>query len=58
MFKVEIWTLEGCFAADPGSKADLRAGARQAGTAGGRRAGAGCDGRIRPVIRTGERGAL
>ncbi len=58
MFKVETSTLEECFAADPGREADLRAVGRRAGTAGHRRVGAVGDGTIRPVIRTGERGAL
>jgi hypothetical protein len=57
MVKVETSTLEGCFAADPGREADLRAVERRAGTAGHRPAGAVADGTIRPVIRTGERGA-
>jgi hypothetical protein len=57
MFQVETSTLVGCFAADPGRTADLRAGERRAGTAGHRPAGAVGDGTIRPVIRTGERGA-
>jgi hypothetical protein len=58
MFKVETSTLEGCFAADPGREADLRAVERRAGTAGHRPAGAVGDGTIAPVTRTGERGAL
>ena len=58
MFKVEPLTLEGCFAADPGGEADLGAARRGAGTAGHERAGAVGDGSIRPVIGTGERGAL
>jgi hypothetical protein len=37
MFKVETSTLEGCFAADPGREADLRAGEWRAGTVGHRR---------------------
>jgi hypothetical protein len=57
MVKVETSTLEGCFAADPGREADLRVGERRAGTAAHRPAGAVGDGTIRPVIRTGERGA-
>jgi hypothetical protein len=58
MFKVETSTRKGCFAADPGRVADLRAVERRAGTAGHRPAGAVGDGTIQPVIRTGERGAL
>jgi hypothetical protein len=53
MVKVETSAPEGCFAADPGRGADLRAG-----TAGHRPAGAVGDGTIQPMIRTGERGAL
>jgi hypothetical protein len=52
MVKVGASTLEGCFAADPGREAN-----RRAGTADHRPAGAAGDGTIRPVIRTGERGA-
>jgi hypothetical protein len=58
MFTVETSTLEGCVAADPGREADVRVVDRRAGTAGRRPAGAVGDGTIRPVIRTGERGAL
>ena len=58
MFKVETSTLEGCFAADPGREADLRAVERRAGTAGHRPAGAVGDGTIPPVIGTGGRGPL
>ena len=58
MFKGETSTLEGCFAADPGREADLRAVERRAGTAGHRPARAVGDGTIQPVIWTGERGAL
>ena len=58
MFKVETSTLEGCFAADPGREAYLRAVERRAGTTGHRPAGAVGDGRFQPVIRTGGRGAL
>jgi hypothetical protein len=58
IFKVQTWTLEEYFAAEPGRKADLRAVERRAGTAGHRPAGAVGDGTIRAVIRTGERGAL
>ena len=53
MAKVETSTLEGCFAADPGRGAGPRSG-----SAGHRSAGAPGDGTIRPMIRTGERGAL
>jgi hypothetical protein len=56
MSKVETSTLEGCFAADPGREADLRADERRAGTADHRPVGAVGDGTIQPVIRTGERG--
>ena len=58
MLKVETSTLEEYFAADPGRDADLRAVERRAGTVVHRPAGAGGDGAIRAVIRTGERGAL
>jgi hypothetical protein len=58
MCKVETSTLEGCFAADPGNEADLRAVERRAGTAGHRPAGAVGDGTIQPMIRTGDRGPL
>ena len=59
MFQVEASTLEGCFAADPGREADLRAVDRRAGTASHGPAGAvGGDGTIQPVIRTSELGAL
>jgi hypothetical protein len=57
MVTVETSTLEGYFAADPGREAGLRAGERGAGTVGHRPAGAVDDGTIRPVCRTGERGA-
>jgi hypothetical protein len=53
MVKVETSTLVACFAADPGSEADLRAVERRAGAAGHRPAEAVGD----CVIRTAGRGA-
>jgi len=58
MVNVATSTLEGCFAADPGGEAGLRAVERRAGIAGHRPAGAAGDRTIVAVIRTGERGAL
>jgi hypothetical protein len=58
MFKVETSAPGEYFAADPGRDADLRSVERRAGTVVHRPAGAGGDGAIRAVIRTGERGAL
>ena len=57
MVKAEASTFEGCFAADPGREADLRAIEWRAGTAGHRPAGAVGEATIPPVIRTGERRA-
>jgi hypothetical protein len=58
MVKVETSALGEYFAADPGRDAVLRVVERRAGTVVHRPAGAGGDGTIRAVIRTGERGAL